>query len=122
MSTDIYEINFLLVGKRLQEERKAHGFANRVVLGNALEKSDRTITNWESGNSYPDASDLLKLAGMGFDLGYILFGIRQTLVVNQVAAEYRTPASGIGAEITGLTLSKDDAEMVLKMAKRLAMQ
>lgn len=108
------------MGRRLLEERKAHGFANRVALGNALEKSDRTITNWESGNSYPDASDLLKLADMGFDLGYILFGIRQTLVVNQVAAEYRTAAAGIGAEITGLPLSSDDAEMVLELAKRLA--
>lgn len=122
MSTSIYEKNFQLVGRRLQEERKAHGFVNRIALGNALEKSDRTITNWESGNSYPDASDLLKMADMGFDVGYIMFGIRQSLVVNQVAAECRTPAAGIGAEIGGLPLSMDDAEMVLGFAKRLAKQ
>lgn len=122
MSTYIYEKNCLLVGRRLQEERKAHGFVNRVALGNALEKSDRTVTNWESGNSHPDACDLLKLADMGFDVGYILFGIRQTLVVDQVAAGSRTPAAGIGAEITGLPLSMDDAEMVLELAKRLAKQ
>lgn len=122
MSTTINAKNFLLVGRRLQEERKAHGFVNRVALGNALEKSDRTITNWESGNSYPDAGDLLKLADMGFDVGYIMFGIRQALVVNQVAAEQRTPAASIGAEIAGLALSMDDAEMVLKFAERLAKQ
>ena len=122
MSTTNHEKNCLLVGRRLQEERKTHGFVNRVALGNALKKSDRTITNWESGNSHPDAGDLLKLADMGFDVGYILFGIRQTLVVNQMAAECRTPAAGIGAEITGLPLSRDDAEMVLELAKRLARQ
>lgn len=87
-----------------------------------MEKSDRTITNWESGNSYPDAGDLLKLADMGFDVGYIMFGIRQTIVVSQEAAVNRTPAAGIGAEITGLPLSMDDAEMVLNFAKRLAKQ
>jgi transcriptional regulator with XRE-family HTH domain len=122
LSTYIYEKNCLFVGRRLQEERKTHGFVNRVALGNALEKSDRTITNWESGNSYPDAVDLLKLADMGLDVGYILFGIRQTLVADQVAAENRTPAAGIGAEIAGLSLSKGDAEMVLELAKRLAKQ
>lgn len=57
---------------------------------------------------------------MGFDVGYILFGIRQTLVFDEVAAGNRSPAAGIGAEITGLPLSMDDADMVLQFAKRLA--
>lgn len=108
------------LGRRLQEERKAHGFNNRATFAHSVAKSDRTITNWESGISYPDASDLLRLADLGFDVGYILFGVRQTMVVNEEFAKYRTPAASLGAEIGGLALSSKDTDLLLEMAKRLA--
>lgn len=83
----------------------------------SIERSKRTITNWESGSSFPDASDLLKLAGLGFDIGYVLFGIRS---VEKNFAQYEAPARVAAAEIAGMRLSEEDAELLVALAKRIS--
>lgn len=121
MPTKIFEKNFPSLGERLKEERKAIGFSNRTALEDSLEVTSKTIANWESGASHPNAGHLLKLADMGFDIGYIMFGVRHA-ISNQGTAESGRPAARIGAEITRLELSSDDAERLLDLAKRLALR
>lgn len=109
------------MGRRLQEERKTLGYPSQESLVLSVEKSKRTITNWESGTSFPDAADLLKLAAIGFDITYILFGTRSTMTrLDQTHAQYETPARAASAEIAGMTLSEEDAELLTAMARRLS--
>jgi len=106
-------------GRRLQEERKSLGYSSQEALGIAVAQSKRTITNWESGNSFPDVRDLVMLLSLGFDVGYIITGTRSPLVVGQPSAEYMTPARRVAAEAAAMTLSADDAELILNLARRL---
>jgi len=85
----------------------------------AVDQSKRTITNWESGNSFPDVRDLVTLLSHGFDVGYILTGTRSPLVLEQSSAEYATPSRRAAAEVAAMTLSAEDAELILMLARRL---
>jgi len=89
------------------------------MLGEKLDVSGKTVTNWESGASYPDVSGLLKLADLGFDVVYVLAGTRSPLVLEQPSAEYTTPARRAAAEIAAMSLSGEDAELILNVARRL---
>lgn len=106
------------MGRRLQEERKTRGYPSQESLVLDIGRSKRTITSWESGTSFPDAEDLLKLAGIGFDISYILFGMRAPPKAEQNVARYTMPAQQVAAEIAGMNLDQEDAEALLAVARR----
>lgn len=108
-----------LSGRRLQEERKALGYSSQEALGLAIQQSKRTITNWESGNSYPDVRDLVALREIGFDVYYIITGVRPVPGAELAFTEYMTTARRAAADIASLTLSVEDAELLLNIARRL---
>ena len=67
------------IGSRLQEERKRCGLT-QLQIAEALGIAKRTQANWESGASDATASYLSRLANeFGFDVPYILSGVRTTL-------------------------------------------
>ena len=67
------------IGSRLQEERKRCA-KTQNELADALGIAKRTQANYESGSSDATASYLSKVAvQFGFDVPYILTGVRTTL-------------------------------------------
>ena len=48
------------IGKFISNERKAKGYTQKQ-LSELLAISDKTISNWECGNGFPEASLLLPL-------------------------------------------------------------
>ena len=48
------------IGKFISDERKAKGYTQKQ-LSELLEISDKTISKWECGNGFPEASQLLPL-------------------------------------------------------------
>ena len=48
------------IGKFISDERKAKGYTQKQ-LSELLEISDKTISKWECGNGFPEASLLLPL-------------------------------------------------------------
>lgn len=105
-------------GRRLQEERESLGYKSQESLGIKVEKSKRTITNWESGVSSPDAADLQILDGLGFDVLYIISGMRSALLTKEVRAAYITPARMVAAELSSMQISDEDADALLLVARR----
>ena len=50
-----------IIGKNLAELRKAHGLTQREVAVK-LDFSDKSVSNWASGESLPSIDVLVKLA------------------------------------------------------------
>ncbi|TCV68996.1 helix-turn-helix domain-containing protein [Pseudomonas fluorescens] len=73
------------IGSRLQEERKRCGLT-QLQIAEALGIAKRTQANWESGASDATASYLSRVANdFGFDVPYILTGVRTTLAGNALS-------------------------------------
>jgi transcriptional regulator with XRE-family HTH domain len=117
LSTDFVARNCAALGRRLQEERKTRGYSSQESLVLDIGRSKRTITSWESGTSFPDAEDLLKLAGIGFDISYILFGMRAPPKAEQNVARYTMPAQQAAAEIAGMNLDEEEAAAIVTLAR-----
>ncbi|OLF56549.1 helix-turn-helix domain-containing protein [Pseudomonas chlororaphis] len=89
------------IGSRLQEERKRCGLT-QLQIAEALGIAKRTQANWESGTSDATASYLSRCAReFGFDVPYILTGVRTTLAVdslnqveNLLVMQYRSITPG----------------------------
>jgi DNA-binding XRE family transcriptional regulator len=107
------------VGARLREERERL-LLSQDAAGKVVGRDKKTIYSWECGTTGPTLSQLLSLMQHGFDVGYVLTGKRLPgLVVAEASAEYVLPAQRIAAEIAGMNLDQDDAEMLLAVARRL---
>ncbi|EEN5588404.1 helix-turn-helix domain-containing protein [Salmonella enterica] len=75
MSTRKEEL-LLLVGSRLREEREKIGLS-QDALASVLGLSTKTWGKYERGVTNPDAATLSLLSGeFGFDVFYVLFGVR----------------------------------------------
>lgn len=73
-----------VIGSRLQEERKRCSMTQND-LAEALGIAKRTQANYESGSSDATASYLSRVATeFGFDVPYILTGVRTTLAENSL--------------------------------------
>lgn len=104
---EMYETN-MSIGARFEEERVRMG-KTQDVLANDVGVNRRTIGRIESGET-PPAGDLLSvIAQLGFDIQYILTGIRSENLykVAEPRAEYKTDARK-GA------LAKDEEVLVQK--------
>lgn len=74
------------IGARLQEERKRLGL-NQEQLAEKLSISKRTQAGYEAGTSDPGAFYLNKgAAELGFDVLYIVTGLRSVAVVHGLAS------------------------------------
>ena len=82
MNTDVQE--------RLKLERTRLGLYSKEVA-EICGVSPHTVGRWESGTAIP-SNKLEKLANQGFDVQYILTGVRSTMAsgVAEPAATYRT--------------------------------
>lgn len=73
------------IGSRLQEERRRCGLT-QLQIAEALGIAKRTQANWESGTSDATASYLSRCAAeFGFDVPYILTGVRTTLAADSLS-------------------------------------
>ena len=73
------------IGSRLQEERKRCALTQNEIA-EALGLAKRTQANYEAGTSDATASYLSKVASQyGFDVPYILNGVRTTLAVDALS-------------------------------------
>ena len=64
------------VGNRFKEERKRLNYSHSYVGEAAGQATRYTVMNWENGKNTPSAESLIMLASVGFDMVYILTGIR----------------------------------------------
>lgn len=120
MSSDIDEIIFG-IGGRFASERERLGYTQKQLAGR-LGTTERTLIDYESSKTPPKVPSLLGFWALGADIGYIVTGTRSVPTINEQSAQYRTPATSLGAVLGGMTLSQEDADLLLAMAKRLAGQ
>ena len=64
-----------MFGQRLKEERKRVGFT-QPRLGEIVSLTKRTVIDWEKDKSSPTAIQLAAMAKHGFDVSYLITGIR----------------------------------------------
>lgn len=108
-------------GGRLKQERKRLSLSQEALCTILGIKDPKTLRSWESGTTAPDMGQLVVLMRHGFDVVFVLTGRRDSAVhVAQSSADYVLPAQRVAVEIAGLPLEKDDAEMLLALARRLA--
>lgn len=110
------EKNCHLIGARLSSERKRIGHSLES-FAKMIGVSRRTLQNWESCASYPDASQLLGMDGL-IDSRYVLFGMT-SCVAQSPRTEYPTPARDLAEKIAAMKLSLEDADLILGIASRL---
>ncbi len=114
MSSDLDEIIFG-IGPRFAEERERLGYT-QGQLATRLATTERTLIDYESSKTPPKVPKLLLFWGIGADILYILTGERGPIEEGDEAP----PASNLAAAMIGLTLSEEDADLVLALARRLA--
>lgn len=107
------------IGARFREERERLGYS-QSALGEHFASTRKTLANWESGVTMPDANHLLVFHRLGADVMYILTGRRSPLMAAEKAAAYATPAHSAAAEIAAMPLTSGDADLLLDFARRLA--
>lgn len=64
-----------MFGQRLKEERKRVGLT-QPKLGEIVSLTKRTVIDWEKDKSSPTAIQLAAMAKHGFDVSYLITGIR----------------------------------------------
>ena len=64
------------VGKRLQEERERFKYSQSFIGETVGNTTRYTVMNWENGKTTPSAESLILLGTIGFDVVYILTGVR----------------------------------------------
>lgn len=117
MSTDSGEEIFT-IGARLRKERERIGLSQEA-FGKKIGTSGRTIKKYEGNETSPRAEELLVASTLGVDVLYVVAGVHTPIQAMQDRAIY-TPAENLAAEIAGMKLSSDDAEMLKALAVRLS--
>lgn len=108
-------------GSRLKQERKRLSLSQEALCTILGIKDPKTLRSWESGTTAPDMSQLVVLMENSFDVAFVLTGRRDpAMLVAQSRADYVLPAQRVAAEIAGLPLEKEDAEILLALARRLS--
>lgn len=74
------------VGARLKEQREAKGMS-QGAMGEIAGASRRSVVAWESGVTVPGADELSRLAGVGFDVLYIVTGQRTPRAADALAPD-----------------------------------
>jgi transcriptional regulator with XRE-family HTH domain len=107
-------------GGRLKEERKRLLLSQDASCALLGIKDPKTLRSWESGSTSPGMADLVVLMRHGFDVVYVLTGKRAPgLGLAEARAEYVLPSQRAAAEIAGMNLDEDDADLLITLARRL---
>ena len=77
------------VGCRLKLERKRLG-GNVIKISNHLDINPNTYRNYEAGKRDIHSSKLLLLSELGFDMAYIITGLKKSEVVSQATVATNT--------------------------------
>lgn len=64
-----------MFGQKMKEERSRLGFT-QPQLAELLSSSKRTLVDWENEKSSPTAKQLMMMFNLGFDVSYLLTGVR----------------------------------------------
>ncbi len=108
------------IGDRLKEVREAAGLS-QTAFGDIGGVGKHSQINYEKGAGAPDSRYLQALYAKGYDVSYILTGIRRAVfTVEENQPQPYTPSQVAAHEISGLNLSKADAEILVNLAKRLS--
>ena len=105
-------LNNEIISERLRSERLRLGLKQTDVL-KSIDVAIATLSNYETGKRSPDLEFLLKLGGLGYDVGYVVTGQRvecRAVVLPPDENEWLEIYRGLGV---------DDRERLMKMAKSL---
>ncbi len=99
-------MNLVLIGKFIAEERKRKGYTQKQ-LSEKLGISDKTISEWECGNEFPDASLIFPLCNeLDITVNDLISGQRVSLVVKEEKKKklVLTIAIGVISAVAVMTL------------------
>ena len=85
------------IGNRIREERDKHGMSQED-LANAIFVSRQTVSNWETGKTYPDVQSLLLLSNLfGVTIDSLVKGdeVEMTKEIEQGAKKLRVLGNGM---------------------------
>lgn len=111
-----------MIGRRLREERESKKMS-RALVASRICTTERTLIKYENDETSMRASELLLLFGIGFDVFYILTGIRLAQGVAEARAEARAeyqPVNDLGRHVSQLSLNAADSALLRQLADRLA--
>lgn len=77
-STIVWELvleNKIIYGERLKEQRLELGLTQSYVI-DKLGIGKSTIINWEQGSTFPTLVHLVELKELGFDINYLITGVK----------------------------------------------
>jgi len=70
----------MTIGTRLREQRNSLGL-NQTDLGAIAQVTKQTVYAWENDKTMPKAGELVRLAGAGVDVTYVLSGQRSGIAL-----------------------------------------
>lgn len=105
------------IGERIKAERVRLKLSQEA-FGDAAGVGKHSQIRYEKGERSPDGDYLASIHSIGADVLYIITGHRPPFVKEE-GAEYVTPAQQLAGDIASMTLSAEDAELILNMAMRL---
>lgn len=92
----------------MKEERSRLGFT-QPQLAELLGSSKRTLVDWENEKSSPTAKQLMTMSNLGFDVSYLLTGVRsvQSLSAEEqlILDKYRSASAEVKNQMLLLLLS-----------------
>lgn len=105
------------IGDRLKEERKRLKIAQSSIM-ERLGTTKKTIINWENGQSSPSADQIVLLERLGYDISYVLIGVRLVPIVNQdlsrqeevLLGHYRSAPDALKNAALGVLLSANQPQ------------
>jgi len=105
------------IGERIKAERVRLKLSQEA-FGDAAGVGKHSQIRYEKGERSPDGDYLAAIHSIGADVLFIITGHHPPFVKEE-GAEYATPAKQLAGDIAAMTLSTEDAELILNVAQRL---
>ena len=107
------------IGERIRSERTRLGL-DEVTYCEAVGIYPSVLHEYESGKKEVVGTDLQKMAGLGFDINFIITGVHQPNVNNLVSSDVKPPTTLTLTSETGksavLWFDTENPEKVLEIA------
>ena len=102
--------------KKLRKEKKI----TQVELAEMLNVNQATVSKWESGETVPDYTTLLKLSKIYGVTTDCLLGNEQSVVENILPKENTITVFGYGGERKDYQLTPEQAKMLEQLAQEMS--